>query len=135
MASKKKRHKSSKASRNFVIALSIVSIIGFLNIVTESLFNFTFEGYIESLWLIALGTGLILETSLKELKKIKSKGLNSDMLGKVTMIVVGAFAIIASFLSLPQINIVHPTFLAIKGIVSILAIVFIMIQTWITEGE
>ena len=123
-----KKKKKSSASRNFVFALSIVSIIGFLNIVSQSLFNFSFENYVESLLLITLGTGLVLETSIKELKKVKKEGLTPDMLGKITMIVVGALAIVASILSLPQIDIEHPTFLAVKGIVSILAIIFIIIQ-------
>ena len=95
----------------------------------------SFDNYIESLLLITLGTGLILETSLKELKKIKKQGLTPEVLGKITMIVVGALAIIAAVLSIPQINIEHPTFLAIKGIVSILAIIFIIIQTWVSEKD
>ena len=128
-----KKKKKSDASRNFVIALSIVSMIGFANIVSQSLFNFSFENYVESLLLITLGTGLVLETSIKELKKVKKEGLTPDMLGKITMIVVGALAIVASILSLPQIDIEHPTFLAVKGIVSILAIIFIIIQTWVSE--
>ena len=62
----KKVRKKSKASKNFIIALSLVSIIGFLSIMTKSLFGFSFENYIESLWLIILGTALILETSIDE---------------------------------------------------------------------
>ncbi|MBU0958478.1 MAG: hypothetical protein KKB31_00895 [Nanoarchaeota archaeon] len=125
--------KRSNASRKFVIALSIVSIIGFLSITSESLFNFSFVEYIDSLWLLALGLGLILETSLSELKKIKKRGMTPEMLGKVTMLVVGTLAVIAAVLSVPQINIQSPTFLAVKGIVSILAIIFIIIQTWVSE--
>lgn len=131
----KKKKKISKASRNFIIALSIVSIIGFLNIITQSLFNFSFEAYIESLLLVTLGTALILETSIRELKRIKRQGLTPDLLGKVTMMVVGILAVIAAILSLPQISIKSPTFLAIKGIVSILAVIFIIIQTWISKKE
>lgn len=127
--------KKSKASRKFVIALSLVSIIGFLNIMSESFFNFSFFGYIESSWLLVLGIGLILETSLNELKSIKDNGLNSIMLGKVTMIVVGVMAVVAAILSFPQINFQNPTFSAVKGIISILAIVFIIIQTWISKKE
>ena len=132
---KKKIKKKSKVSRNFIIALSIVSIIGFLSIITKSLFNFSFDAYIESLWLVTLGTALILETSMNELKRIKRQGLTPDMLGKVTMVVVGILAVIAAILSLPQIGIKSPTFLAIKGIVSILAVIFIIIQTWISKRE
>lgn len=127
--------RKSNASRNFVIALSVVSIIGFLSIMTESLFNFNFEDYIESLWLLTLGLGLILETSISEIKRIKKNGLTSEMLGKITMVVVGAIAVIAAILSIPQINIQSPTFLAIKGIISILAIIFIIVQTWISKQE
>jgi len=131
----KKSVRKSNASRNFVIALSVVSIIGFLSIMIESFFNFSIENYIETLWLLALGAGLIFETSLNEIKKIKIKGLTSEMLGKITMVVVGFLAIVAGILSLPQINIQQPTFLAVKGILSILAIIFIIIQTWISKKE
>jgi len=125
--------KKSNTSRNFVIALSIVSIIGFLSIILESLFFIDVSGYIETGLLVVLGTGLILETSIKELKKIKKKGMSSEMLGKVTMIVVGSLAILAGLLSIPQINVQNPGFLAVKGIISILAIIFIIIQTWISQ--
>jgi len=133
---KKEDKKSSlkrKTTKSFVIALSLVSIIGFLSIVLESLFSVDMTGYIETLWLVVLGFGLILETTIRELKLIKKKGLTPEYLGKITMIVVGSIAIIAGILSLPQINILNASFLAVKGIISILAIIFIILQTWITE--
>lgn len=130
-----KPKRRSRASRNFVIALSVVSIIGFLSIMTDSLFSFNFDLYIGSLWLVTLGLALVFETSITELKRIRRNGLTSEMLGKVTMIIVGALAVIAAILSIPQINVQSPTFLAIKGIISILAIVFIIIQTWVTKEE
>lgn len=130
---KSKEVRKSTASHTFVIALSVVSIIGFFSIMSESLFNFTISEYIDSLWLFVLGAGLILETSIKELKRIKRAGVSSEMLGKVTMIVVGAIAIVAAILSIPQINIESPTFLAVKGIISILAIILIIVQTWVSQ--
>ncbi len=128
-----KEIKKNKASRSFVIALSVVSIIGFLSIVLETLFYVKINNYIETLWLITLGIGLTLETSLKKLKNIKIDGLTPELLGELTMLIVGAVAVIAGILSLPQINIQNPSFLAIKGIISILAITFIILQTWIEE--
>lgn len=128
-----KNSQRKRTSRNFVIALSIVSIIGFLSIILESLFYADISAYIETLWLITLGLGLILEVSIKELKKIKVKGLTSEMLGKITMMIVGSIAIIAGLLSIPQINIQNASFLAVKGIISILAVIFIILQTWVTE--
>lgn len=130
---KTKKSPTRRASRNFVIALSVVSIIGFLSIMIESLFYLDVSNYIETLWLVVLGLGLILETTISELKSVKRKGLTSDYLGKITMIVVGSLAIIAGILSLPQINIQNASFLAVKGIISILAIVFIILQTWVTK--
>lgn len=130
----KERRKRSKTSRNFVIALSIVSIIGFVSIILESLFYIDISGYIDTLWLLTLGLGLILETSLRELRSIERKGLSSEYLGKITMIVVGSLAIIAGALSIPQVNIQNPSFLAVKGIISILAIVFIILQTWVAKN-
>jgi len=129
----KKKKKTESTSRKFIIALSIVSILGFLSIIIKSFFYFDVSNYLETGLLVVLGTGLILETSLKEFKKIKKKGLTSEMLGKVTMVVVGALSIIAGILSLPQLNIQHSSFLAVKGIISILAVIFIIIQTWVTE--
>ncbi len=129
------KKKKSKASRTFVIALSVVSIIGFLSIIMSSLFYIDVSGYIDTLWLIALGLGLVFETSIKELKRVKNIGLTSEMLGKFTMLVVGGIAIIAGILSLPQIHIQNASFLAVKGIISILAIIFIILQTWVTERE
>lgn len=131
----KQRRARRKTSRNFVIALSIVSIIGFLSIILESLFYIDISGYIDTLWLLALGLGLILETSLRELRSIERKGLTSEYLGKITMIVVGSLAIIAGALSIPQVNIQNPSFLAVKGIISLLAIVFIILQTWVAKNN
>jgi hypothetical protein len=131
----KQKRARSKTSRNFVIALSVVSIIGFVSIMLESLFYIDISGYIDTLWLLALGLGLILETSLRELRSIERKGLSSEYLGKITMIVVGSLAIIAGTLSLPQINIQNPSFLAVKGIISILAITFIILQTWVAKNN
>ena len=129
----KKNGSKRRTSRNFVIALSVVSMIGFLSIVLESLFYFSINNYIDTLWLVVLGLGLIFETTMKELKSVKRRGLTSEYLGKITMVVVGGIAIIAGILSLPQINIQNASFLAIKGIIGILAIVFIILQTWVTS--
>ncbi len=131
----KKNHIARRASRNFVIALSVVSIIGFMSIMIESLFYIDVSEYIDTLWLIVLGLGLILETTMKELKSVKRKGLTSDYLGKITMVIVGSLAIIAGILSLPQINIQNASFLAVKGIIAILAIIFIILQTWVIKNE
>jgi len=134
MAEEKEAPKS-KVSRNFVIALSIVSIIGFASIMLNSLFYLDISKYIDTLWLITLGLGFVLEASFKKIKEIKKAGLTPEILGEITMLVLGFIAIIAGAISIPQINIQNPSFLAVKGIISILAIIFIILQTWVTEAS
>ncbi len=131
----KKKVEKKEASNWFVIALSLVSIFGFLNILLESLFYFSISNYNEFSWLSILGLSLIFQTSIKELKKIKKKGLTSEYLGKITMIIIGTIAVIAGILSIPIIKIENITFMAIKGIISILAIIFIVLQTWVIKQK
>jgi len=125
--------KRKRVSTNFVIALAIVSIIGFSVIMLQSLFYINISDYQETLLLVVLGASLMLETTRKELRQIKRKGLDSNNLGKITMLIVGFFAIVAGIFSLPFLLINHPVFLAIKGIISILAIIFIIVETWVTR--
>ena len=127
--------KKSKASRNFVIALSLVSITGFASIMMSSLFSVNIDKYVTAVWLVTLGLGLVLETSLSKMKGVKHEGLSPEILGEFTMLIVGGIAIIAGILSIPQINIQNASFLAVKGIISILAIIFIVLQTWVAEEE
>lgn len=127
--------KKSKASRNFVIAMSLVSIVGFISIMLKSLFNINADAYIGTAWLITLGLGLVLETSFQKVKNVKHEGLTPEILGELTMFIVGSIAVIAGVLSLPQIGIQNASFLAVKGIISILGIIFIILQTWVTEEE
>jgi Sec-independent protein secretion pathway component TatC len=101
----------------------------------NTLFYINLDAYMGTAWLITLGLGLVFETSIKELKMIKKVGLTPEMLGKITMEIVGGIAIIAGIISLPQINLQNPSFLAIKGIISILGIIFIIINTWVTESD
>lgn len=122
-------------SQKFVIALSIVSILGFLEIISSSLFNIDISDYIESLWLIIIGVGLVIEARIKKLKLITKKGLTQDNMTHLTTIVIGFLAIISGILSLPEIGIDNPAFTATKGIVSIIAILFILIQTLLMRHE
>lgn len=114
------------------MALAIVSILGFVSIISYTLFNKDISMYVESLWMFIIGTGLIAEASWKKLKTL-DKGLNSNNFTHLTTIIIGIIAIIAGILSFPSINIQNPSFLAIKGIISIIAIIFIIIQTWIAD--
>lgn len=129
-SNKKKKIKEFKVFQRFVIILSIVSILGFAGVVSETLFNFTINDYVEAIWMFILGVGIILEVKLKKLRSIYRAGLTRDNFTSIITIIIGLFAIFAGIFSIPLIRINNPSFIAIKGILAIIAISIIIIQTW-----
>ena len=129
-----KKDRKVKVSQKFVIALSIVSIIGFLGIASKTILATDITNYVESLWMFVIGLGLIIEAKIKSLKSL-SKKLTQDNFTHLVTAIIGGIAILAAIFSFPllKIQIQNPTFLAIKGIISIIAIAIIIIQTWIIE--
>lgn len=120
-------------SEKFILALAIVSIIGFVGIVSETLFERDISFYVEALWLIIIGIGFILEVRFRKLKSI-SKGINSNNFTNMTTLVIGGVAIIAGIFSFPFFRIDSPGFLAVKGIVALIAIITIFIETWVVKS-
>ncbi len=124
----------TKASHKFITVLSIVSILGFIGIVTQSLFELDITYYIESLWIIIMGVGFILETNIKSLKSLNS-GITTNNFAYLTTFVIGILALFAGILSFPGIRVTNPSFVAIKGIISIIAVLVIVIQTWVIDSN
>jgi hypothetical protein len=122
-----------KASHRFVIVLALVSIVGFIGIVSETLFNYNLSFYVEALLMIIIGIGLVIEGKPLQLDKIKTEGLTPRNFTHLITVVIGTMAIIAGIFSIPTLRIEYQGFLAVKGIVSIIAIIIIIIQTWIIE--
>ena len=122
-----------KASRKFTMILAIISIIGFIGIVSSTLFDFSLGFYIEAFWMLAIGIGFLIEGQVERFRSIKTEGLTPRNFTNITTVVIGVIAIITGIFSFPQIRIENSGFLAVKGIVSLVAIVIIVIQTWIIE--
>ncbi|MBS3073537.1 hypothetical protein J4465_01945 [Candidatus Pacearchaeota archaeon] len=122
------------SSDGFVIILSTISILGFIGIVSSALFNIEISGYIEALWIIILGFGLLIKTSFRKIKSIK-KGLSTYNFPHLTNAFIGIVAIITGILGSPLFNIINPTFHAIRGILAIIAIIIIFVETWIIKKE
>jgi uncharacterized membrane protein HdeD (DUF308 family) len=125
-----KKEEKARVSHKFVTALSIVSIIGFGGIVGQAFFDFDTTVYVESLLMFVVGIGLMIEARVKKLRSL-SRGITSNNITHLTTVIIGFVALIAGIMSFPPINVVNPAFLAIKGIISIIAIVVIVIQTWL----
>lgn len=124
----------TKVTSNFITILSIVSILGFLGIVTHTLFDLDITFHIEALWMFIIGIGFLFETNRDKVKTLK-KGISSNNFAHLTTLIIGIVAIIAGFLSFPGIRLETPAFLAIKGIISIIAIIVIIIQTWVIDSN
>jgi hypothetical protein len=118
-----------RVSHRFVNALSIVSIFGFAGIVSYTIFSFDLSFYVEAMLMITIGAGLMIEARMRKLKSL-SRGITSNNITHLTTIIIGFVAILSGIFSFPQIRIENPSFLAIKGIVSLIAMTVIIIQTW-----
>jgi len=127
-----KNDRKVRISHRFVAALSIVSIVGFIGIISESIFSYDLGNYVESSLMVVIGIGLIFEAQLKKLRSL-GKGLSSNNITHLTTTIVGIIAILAGVFSLPQFGYDTPSFLAVKGILSFIAIVIIVIQTWVAD--
>tara|TARA_Y100000310_G_scaffold345793_1_gene470022 strand:- start:9783 stop:10181 length:399 start_codon:yes stop_codon:yes gene_type:complete len=131
----KKENKRVKASEKFIVALALVSIIGFMGIVSESLFNFDLGLYVEALWMFIIGIGLVVEGDpfTLKLRSLRHEGLNPKNFTKIITSVIGLIAIFAGIFSFPNVRIETQGFIAVKGIIGVIAIAVIVVQTWIAE--
>lgn len=131
----KKGGRKVKVSNEFVIALALVSIFGFVGIASESLFDYDLNFYVEASLMIVIGIGLIIEGQVKQLKMINVEGLTPENFTHLITVIIGAIAVISGLLSIPPIRLENQGFLAVKGILSIIAIIIIIVQTWIVERK
>jgi len=122
-----------RVSRVFLIALSVVSILGFVGIISISFFETNINLYIDAMLMLIIGLALVLEAQVKELKSI-AQGLNSTNFSRLITFIIGSLAVIAGFFSLPEFAFENSVFSAVKGILAIIAIVIIIVQTWIVKA-
>ena len=120
-----------KVNKTFIYALSIVSIIGFLSIFLDSFFGIKYVSDNQSaLILMVLGGGLLIEAEIRKMiKGIKLKTASGIEITHILTGIVGLIALISGFLEL--VSIATPQIQATKGIISLLAMVFIALETWV----
>ncbi|NCN52071.1 hypothetical protein GW931_03600 [archaeon] len=134
MATKKEEPKvKRKVSTKFAGVLALISITGFVEIILKSFFNVSLQQYSSFLWLFIMGFGFIIITKPKNLYKKTHEAINENTFTRLTTFVLGCMAIIVGILSLPQVNIEHPILYATMGVISIISIIFIIIQTWVIK--
>jgi len=123
----------TKVSKHFIVILALVSIFSFLDIVGNTLFEKDIRYFVEAFMMILIGTGLILEVQIKRLTSIARQGLDQVNFTSLTTVIIGVIAVIAGIFSFPPIRINSPGFIAVKGILAIIAIAVIIVQTWIVK--
>ncbi|MBU0907695.1 MAG: hypothetical protein KKE05_06080, partial [Nanoarchaeota archaeon] len=60
LTSNAQQRDKTKLTHRFITALSIVSIIGFLGIISDTLFGFDLSGYDEAGLMLVIGAGMVL---------------------------------------------------------------------------
>jgi len=122
-----------KVGTTFAGVLAFISIAGFLEIISKGLFNYSFIEYSSSLWLFIMGVGFLISSRPKNLYETTKRQITETAFARLTTLVVGLLAIVSAILTLPQINITHPALGTTSAIISIIAILFIIAQTWILD--
>lgn len=122
-----------KNSQKFVIALSIFSILGFLDVLLRSVFSLSLKDYMDFALMIILGIALLFDSDFKILRSLK-QGLSQENFTHLIVAIIAGIAILSGVFSLPQLFIDHHMFLSIKGIVALIAIIVIIVQTWFTKN-
>jgi len=120
-------------SKVFIFALSIVSILGFIGIISQGFFEFDLTFYVEAFLMFIIGAAMIAEAKVKKLLTL-TKGFNSSNFTSLVTTIIGLVAVVSGILSFPPIRFENVVFFAVKGILSVIAIVIIIVQTWIIKG-
>jgi len=119
----------TKVKRPFLYALAIVSVLGFLTIALNSLNIFDIGSYVTALIFVVLGIGMMFEGNVRMLLKYAKKGFTESEISHITAVVIGFLAVISGLLSMPFIGFQSATFDSFKGVIAIIAIFVIIIET------
>lgn len=118
-----------RVTTTFLYTLGIVSIIGFLAIITNTWFNFEWlTKNNEALILIVLGIGLIVEGQLMKWKYFARGGLSTNEFAHIVTGVIGVLSLVVGLLTLATIE--SATINGVKGVVASIAVIVIIIQIW-----
>ena len=127
----KKSHKQ-KVTKGFLTTLGIVSILGFVAIVTNTWFNFNWlSDNVESLMFVILGVGLIVEGQVLLWKTMAKDGINSNELTHIVTGVIGLVSVAVGLMSLFGYS--SLVLDGIKGVVASIAVIVIIIQVWLVK--
>jgi len=121
-----------KTTNTFLTALAIASIMGFLVIVLNSFFSIDFGEFIPSILMVIFGLAFLVEGQVRLwFNKFKTGGYSST---EVTHIITGSVGITALVTGVIGFFVEgNTTFTALQGIIAVIAILVIAIETWVVN--
>lgn len=122
-----------KGYRKFLFFLIMIDLAWFLSVVADNLLGFSMGEYGEFAWTFLFGLGLVVVSNVKRLKKIGKQGFKAENFASLITFVIGCLALITSVLSLPFINIVSPILSSVKGILALIAIIYVALEAWVIK--
>ena len=123
---------TSNVTNAFLYSLAIVSIIGFSIIIGNTFLDFSLiEDNQGNIILIILGIGLAIEGQIRKTITNIRDGLDGTELTHIVTSIIGIISIMVGLLGMVGIN--NPQFDAIKGVVASIAIVIIVVETWLVK--
>jgi len=127
------RHKSkSMVTKSFLWSLAIISILGFIGIMAQVWLGFDLiVKNAAAYMLIILGFGLAVEGQVRKWKNFRSGGYSSTEIAHVVTGIIGMIAIFVGILDLTGLE--GPTLMAMQGIISMIAVIIIIFQTWVVD--
>lgn len=120
-----------KATPTFLQILAIASIIGFLIIIGEALLSYDLGKYSAPALLMIFGIGLMIEGQVRLWKSMVKSGLNNKELVHIITGTVGILSFVVGALSFFIVN--SSLFKSTQIIISIIAVVVIIFETWLVK--
>ena len=124
-----------KRKFNITIALALVSILGFLTIISQEIFNYELNSWTNGLMFIIIGSGIVLIGSFWTAIEWQN-GIDEREAANILFTIVGISSVIVGFIELPielTSSIDIPALGGIKAIIAIFAIIFISLQTFFVK--
>lgn len=116
--------------------LAVVSILGFLSILFNSLFEVNAAGWIDSVLFVLIGVGLMIIGGVRMVWKYFENGLTDVEISKILTIIVGIFSTIVGILIMPvdPFGVMDaPQLGGVKAVIAVLTITIIMVETWVRK--
>ncbi|MAH46023.1 hypothetical protein CMI37_09335 [Candidatus Pacearchaeota archaeon] len=121
------------AESKFILAMAVVSILGFLTAALDAFTGIDIGPWVNGLIFIIIGIGLASVGGVFSVIQYFENGLTNEEIAFILTALVGVLSIIVGLLELPidfLSNINIPAFDGIKGTIAIFAIALISVQAY-----